>query len=107
MTRQRASLLSLGALGLAGFPAQAFDDDLNAFEPAIGVYLGWSLGAEGGVYYGIDASVFLADNDRCFGPEDGFFSRIGVQLGAKGFAPELQAYFGGGYENGERRIQIR
>ena len=98
MKSRHASLLSLGALGLAGFPAQAFDDDLNALEPAIGVYLGWSLGAEGGLYYGIDASVFLADNDRCFGPEDGFFSRIGVQLGAKGFAPELQAYFGGGYE---------
>ena len=48
-------------------------------------------------YYGIDASVFLADNDRCFGPEDGFFSRIGVNSGPRAL-PQLQAYFGGGHE---------
>ena len=42
--KRSASLLSLGALGLAGAPAEAFNGDLEGLEPTIGVYLGWSFG---------------------------------------------------------------
>lgn len=96
--KRSASLLSLGALGLAGAPAEAFNGDLEGLEPTIGVYLGWSFGETSTLIYGLDVSVFFTGADLCSPTEDGYFSRLGLQLGAKGFSPEIHAHFGGGYE---------